>query len=337
MHALQELGCSVASFDTTQYLRSTSRIRDLFAHHLNWGSPITELNRDLLEFVADEARSVTHVWIDKGKWIAPETLLQLRALTGAVFIHYTLDPQLVFNRSRHFHRSIPLYDVLFTTKPFEFDLYKEAGARKVFLVDQAYDSKRFFPRKLASEEQYMYESDVCFIGHEEHHYSERLRVVMKTGGNIKVWGPGWKKYAEANPWARKCVAGDALWGESYPIALNAAKIALGLLTKRYGETTTTRTFEIPACETFMLAERTEDHLKLFEEGKEAEFFESDDELVDKVRYYLAHATERERIARAGHERCLKAGYSNMQRMQQVLDLVDSVLSSGPSIICGAIR
>jgi spore maturation protein CgeB len=69
----------------------------------------------------------------------------------------------------------------------------------------------------------------------------------------------------------------------------------------------------------MLAERTEEHESLFEEGKEAAFFSSDDELRDKARYYLAHEAERQRIAEAGRARCLKAGYSNRAQMQIILD------------------
>ena len=66
---------------------------------------------------------------------------------------------------------------------------------------------------------------------------------------------------------------------------------------------TTRSVEIPACGAFMLAERTEEHLELFEEGKEAEFFGSRDELLQKVRYYLTHAEDANRLPPPAAERC----------------------------------
>lgn len=324
LRALRELGCSLLEFDVSEYLVPRSRIESILAHHLNYGRAINELNRDLLEFAYKQETNITHIWIDKGKWITPETLQQLRSCTGAMLVHYSLDPQLVFNRSRQFTGSIPHYDVLFTTKRFELDLYLQVGAAHVYLVDQSYDHTRFFPRALSAEDQRKYGSDLCFIGHHEDHYGSCLSAALQSKCQARVWGPGWRSQAAAYRWGKQCVPEEAVWGEQYPIALNGAKIALGLLTKRYQETTTTRTFEIPACGTFMLAERTDDHLRLFEEGIEAEFFASAEELVDKVRYFLAHPNERAHIALAGYNRCLQSGYSNVHRMRQALDLIDEV-------------
>ena len=71
----------------------------------------------------------------------------------------------------------------------------------------------------------------------------------------------------------------------------------------------------------MLAERTDEHLQLFEEGREAEFFDSDDELVDKVRYYGERPEERARIAEAGRQRAIRDGYDNRSVVTEMLSRV----------------
>jgi spore maturation protein CgeB len=88
-----------------------------------------------------------------------------------------------------------------------------------------------------------------------------------------------------------------------------------------------RTFEIPACHAFMLAERTHEHLELFREGIEMACFSSPEELVDQVRYYLTHESERLQIAHAGHQRVLKENFSYKDRLEQIFKYVDSVFSA----------
>jgi spore maturation protein CgeB len=62
-------------------------------------------------------------------------------------------------------------------------------------------------------------------------------------------------------------------------------------------------------------------LELFEEGKEAEFFGNQAELLEKVRFYLAHESERRQIAQAGRERCLNSGYSYYERLKEILSSI----------------
>jgi spore maturation protein CgeB len=225
------------------------------------------------------------------------------------------------NRSRHFRAAVPLYHFLFTTKGWEIAEYQRFGARSVRHVHDAVDEQRFQPRDPTSAERERFGAAVTFIGRCEPHYADTLRAVAESGLDLGVWGPRWTRHARRHAWARRCVRGDGVWLDDYPVALSCAGLALGLLSKNFPETTTTRTYEIPACGTFLLAERTEDHLSLYEEGREAEYFASPGELVEKARFYTANEAARERIARAGHERYLQSGYTRRARYREMLDAI----------------
>src|SRR5262245_23702916 len=173
---------------------------------------------------------------------------------------------------------------------------------------------------MGKSERIAYESDVCFVGHTQPHYAERLRRLSKLDVRLRIWGDAWPRYAEKHRWAKPFVAAG-LWGDSYPLALASTKIGLGLLGKHIPETSTTRSFEIPATGTFLLAERTALHQELFEEGKEAEFFSSDDEMIDKTRFYLKNQEARQRIAAAGRLRCERSGYSCTDLLRNIINSV----------------
>ena len=187
MKALEELGYDVTCFDTSPYVAGGSPMGTV-EHRLNIGPAVTRLNRDI-EKVAALRRSASLVWIDKGKWLWPETLHALRRNIGAPIVHYTPDPQLASNQSRHFERCIPLYDHLITTKKFEVDGYRRLGARHVVLTHQSYDERRFRPVPPSPT----YASDVTFIGHFEPHYGRCVATAGRSGATVRVWGPKWQR------------------------------------------------------------------------------------------------------------------------------------------------
>ncbi|HXG60968.1 MAG TPA: glycosyltransferase [Planctomycetota bacterium] len=88
--------------------------------------------------------------------------------------------------------------------------------------------------------------------------------------------------------------------------LAEGKIGIGLLSKLCPDTFTTRSFEIPGAGAMLLAERTRDHLEIFEENHEAVFFSSKEEMLAKLSHYVKNESARRRIAEAGRTRVLKS-------------------------------
>jgi spore maturation protein CgeB len=143
--------------------------------------------------------------------------------------------------------------------------------------------------------------------------------LARNGIQVRVFGPYWGRAPDVHPNLQ--TTDIFLAGEEYGRAVAATKINLCFLRKENRDLQTTRTMEIPACGAFMLAERTDEHLALFREGIEADFFSSNEELIRKAKYYLQHDDERVRIAAAGRARCLSSGYDNHSRLGWMIERV----------------
>jgi spore maturation protein CgeB len=66
-----------------------------------------------------------------------------------------------------------------------------------------------------------------------------------------------------------------------------------------------RNFEIPGCGGFLLTDSADNLEVYYVPGREIAIFESLSDLVEQVRYYLSHETERAQIAEAGWRRTLR--------------------------------
>ncbi len=303
MQSIKRLGHEVFPFDTSTYQSKNKLLRSM-QWRLKPEILLIKLNQDFLEY-AQGRNGLDLVWVDKGIWIFPETITALKRLASKI-VHYTPDSQLIINKSCHFENSISEYDLLVTTKSFEVEKYKSHGAKNVLYVTQSIDMNRYLNAKKSD----LYQSDIGFISDYKPHYGKVISSIDKSGLEVNVWGPKWKRASLFGAVSKNIVRGNGLWGGAYVDALASFKIGLGLLSKYIPEQHTTRTFEIPAAGSFLLAERTVEHQTLFLEGVEAEYFSEIDELIDKSMYYLANDHARNKIAQAGHERLISSGYDN---------------------------
>ncbi len=274
----------------------------------------SRLNERLLALPAELAPDV--VWVEKGLTVEPATLLALRARwPKAVLLVYSPDDQFnPRNQSRQWLACLKLWDLHVTTKTFNVPELLAAGARDVCFVAKGFSPEVHRPHVVTPELRERLGADVGFIGWPEAARERSMRHLAAHGVPVRVWGP-WPKH-KAAPNLR--VEGRPLWDEDYAAAISATRINLGFLRRVNRDRHTTRSIEIPACGGFLLAERTPEHLELFREGAEAEFFGDDHELLEKARWYLAHEPERARIAAAGRRRCVESDFSNDHQLTIIL-------------------
>jgi hypothetical protein len=259
------------------------------------------------------------LWVDKGLSIAPRTLELAREIRpGLARVSYSPDDMASPNlQSVAWLRCVPLYDLHVTTKTFNVTELPALGARDVLFVDNAYASQIHKPLELTPAEHARFACDLGFVGTFESERAQTMLELARAGLRVTIHGQLWEAFEQEHPNLR--IVGEHLEGLEYARAVNATKINLGFLRKAYRDRQTTRSVEIPACGAFLLAERTDEHRRLFEEGVEVELFTGFDELLAKARHYLEHEDERRRIAAAGRRRCLESGYSNEHRLAAVLE------------------
>lgn len=296
-------------------------------YRLRNGFDIISYNRALLAGAVEAKPDI--VWVEEPIFTYADTLEAIRRSTGATLVcAYSDDPRNPDVKSRHFDHSVPIYDVIFTTKDELLQLYFDQGCRCPAKFWKGFDPERIYPLELTKEEYNQYASDVAFIGHADfvRGRSTRLKPLLAIAWevpNMKIWGRTWSKVNWPADLSH-VIHPYQIDGLDYTRAICASKITLQIPPRSNHDTHSSRSVEIPACRKMMLAERTVDHQILFEEDKEAVFFSSIPELIDKTKYYIMNEPARERIAQAGYERCLRSGYSNYERIKQMLFLVEMV-------------
>ncbi|ETR66573.1 MAG: hypothetical protein OMM_05586 [Candidatus Magnetoglobus multicellularis str. Araruama] len=95
------------------------------------------------------------------------------------------------------------------------------------------------------------------------------------------------------------------WGIEMYQEIQKSRIVLNADIDIAGEAGNFRLFEVTGIGSFLLTEYHPNIEELFKPGVEIETFKDSNELISKVKYYLANPDKREAIARRGQERCFK--------------------------------
>lgn len=320
---LENLGRSVRSIGFQSFIFALGRRPGNLQCKLGTGPGIWSYNRALIAAAKEFRPDV--FWVDKGSLVQAETLRKVRELTGAVIVNFNTDYLGCGNHPWRLHREgIPEYDVYLTSNVFDVDYLKSRGVKDVVVVPLGYYGAMFGEVELTPDDERRLGADVGFIGHWEPATEKLVLELLERGLPLRVRGSSWHK---ARAWSKLRGAVESTWipQSDFVKCIRATRINLGINSTMNRNQASGRSFEIPAAGGFLLAKRSEEHLAMYEEGKEAEFWDSAEELVEKATYYLAHDEERRSIAENGRRRLRASGTSFEEMMAGLVEKVEAAV------------
>lgn len=260
----------------------------------------------------------------KGTGIDGETLRSLRAMDVQVVMYY---PDYHFDHAHLPVEAFAEYDLFVTTKTFQIEyLAGLLGAERVAYVPHGYVDDVHKPLFASGAAPSSF--DVLYAGN---HSSAKQAWLEKLadgipGGSFGIVGNGWEQSGSA-PLGRATLLGERR-AVAYAQAIQQASINIalhmGAAPNGWADLVSTRTFEIPACKGFMLHIDNPEVRELFDVGTEIDTFGSEEELCDKVRFYIYRPELRAAMIERAYARCVPA-YGYVARACQISQLLAPLL------------
>jgi spore maturation protein CgeB len=262
--------------------------------------------------------------------VTPKTIAWIRSL-GIVTANWYCNASYQFE---HVAPIAPAYDFCLVPERFRLDDYRRIGARPIYCQEAA--NPNFYK---PSGKSYLF--DVTFVGQRYGNRPCFIQHLADNGIRVRAFGPKWTNHEPARPhlWTRLRahtprsllqavlrrlqrfqrptpevrlppeVLGGVLTDEAMVETFSRTKINLGFSacgSTAFGpmpiKQVRLRDFEIPMSGGFYLVEHCDELGDFFDLQREVCTFRDKDELLEKVRYFLAHDNERETIRAAGHAR-----------------------------------
>lgn len=257
------------------------------------------------------------IWLSGGnREILPATLERLKREHNCKLLFIHGDSPIVF--SSHNERvAAPLYDLTLVNDVYHGAQWRELGAQQVACLPYVAIDPEFHVPQPLTDVPNEYLCDVGFVGTlaPDNLYSERVAALESLRGfDLGIWSIH-DVPASLTPFHR----GYAL-GERMLQVLSSFKICINTHgnTMRYG--VNLRLFECAALGVFQIVDDRPGVAENFTIGEHLVSFSDFTDLNEKVRYYLAHDEERQRIAAAARKHVL-AHHRYDQRVARVLELL----------------
>lgn len=196
---------------------------------------------------------------------------------------------------------VPQFDRFFFINSASVEAARRAGYSHCAYLPHAVDPTVFRPLQHIARSL-----DFAFVGLWSQKRQRFLEAALEVSENGAVYGPKWWRKTYKDPRLRRIVKGRYIGGEPLVRLYNSAKIVINVTewgagsgARRSGMTM--RLFEVPACGTLLLTDRSTEIEAAVTPGEHVATFVDVDEFRAKLRHYLQHERERERLAASGME------------------------------------
>lgn len=318
--AFEDNQLEVHKFKFSTYFKSGFLLRTKFNNFqikFTIGPIILKINNDLLEELSNNYYDF--VFFYRPRFVRA-SLLEFISKRTVVYFYNNDDPFGV-NYKRYFWKKFfkglkYCHHIFYYRNKNKLD-YSSIGYNNISLLRSYYIKSINFP--IDTEKKY----DVVFVGHfEDDGRDVYLKYLIDNGINLRIFGPEWHRCSNYDFFVNRMGEIHSLNLCDYNIILNSSKIALVFLSTLNSDTYTRRCFEIPATNSFMLAQYSEDLACLFKAEIEADYFRTKESLLSKVSFYLENDKVRRRIANNGYRRVVLDLHEVTDRVKIVLDQFD---------------
>ncbi|RLF20240.1 MAG: hypothetical protein DRM97_07830 [Thermoprotei archaeon] len=184
--------------------------------------------------------------------------------------------------STHLQEALDYIDLIATPSKKCVQIYQKLGARKAVHIPFACNPQMHYvplrEKKLKT---------VLFAGALYPRRTKILRELIKRRLPIMIYTGSKIQSKLLNKWVRKPV-----WGRKFALLHNISRIGLNIhIESDLTWKANMRTFEIPASGTLLLTDNTEVVKEYFIPRKEIETWDTFDELIEKIDYYLSLSLE----------------------------------------------
>lgn len=282
------------------------------------------INDKLLEFIDKKQYEVILVF--KGLTLFPQTIAALKRNTRLLCCYNPDHPFKFFSEgsgNKNILESIPFYDLYFSYARRIADDLNAQYKIPSYTIPFGYDASPFTQENLESP----FKNKWLMIGAYDKHRAMFLQDLGES--NTAIYGDTkWLNRNKNTVIGKKYYKGHSLYGQDYKMAIHDSDGVFNLLRRQNIEegSHNMRTFEVPGYGGVLIANRTEEQMFFFEDGKEAVYFDTMDELKDKLGYLHKHPEKIKEIKSAALQRCKRSDYTYMHRSSQLYQILENFLS-----------